>query len=132
MAKTHPISQARRCKLSSVLLLIVANKDWLAAAAVHGGHRHTHNRRRVTTYATIPGAGWAVGVVSKNKTDCEDSSCIASFREWATAGGGMQSVLVSGSLLLLLSCYRPWQEVTELLKLVTNGQNSPHQPSTQV
>jgi hypothetical protein len=30
--------------------------------------------------------GW-VGVVSKNKTDCEVSVRIASFREWATAGG---------------------------------------------
>jgi hypothetical protein len=29
---------------------------------------------------------------------------VASFREWAAAGWGMQSVLVSGSLLLLLSC----------------------------
>jgi hypothetical protein len=34
-----------------------------------------------------------------------DSSCIASFREWATAGGGMQYVLMSGSLRILLSCY---------------------------
>jgi hypothetical protein len=29
----------------TVLLLIVVNKDWLAAAAVRGGRRHTHNRR---------------------------------------------------------------------------------------
>jgi hypothetical protein len=29
-------------------------------------------------------------------------SCLASFREWATAGGEGQSVLVSGSLLLLM------------------------------
>jgi hypothetical protein len=27
-------------------------------------------------------------LLSKNKTGCEVSSCIASFREWATEGGG--------------------------------------------
>jgi hypothetical protein len=30
----HPISQARKCKLSSVLLSIVANWDWLAAGVI--------------------------------------------------------------------------------------------------
>jgi hypothetical protein len=44
-------------------------------------------------------------VVSRNKTGCEVLFYLASFREWATAGGGGQSVLVSGSLLLLMSCY---------------------------
>jgi hypothetical protein len=44
-------------------------------------------------------------LLSKNKAGCEVFSCIASFREWATAGGKGQSVLVGGSLLLLMSCY---------------------------
>jgi hypothetical protein len=73
--------------------------------------------------------GW-VGVVSKNKADCgfplvsphsgdgqlQGGNAICS-REWLTAP----------PLVLL-----PRQEVTELLKLVTNGQNSSHQPSTLV
>jgi hypothetical protein len=43
---------------------------------------------------------------SKNKTDCETLfSCIVPFREWGTAGGKGQSVLVGGSLLLFMSCY---------------------------
>jgi hypothetical protein len=62
MVKAHPsVSQARKCKLSSVLLLVVANKDkdkdWLAAAAVHGGHRHTHNTQQThSTLNTTTGA----------------------------------------------------------------------------
>jgi hypothetical protein len=59
-------------------------------------------------------------LLSKNKTDCEVFSCIASsFREWATAGGKGQCVrvLVSGSLLLLMFCYHS-KEVTELLKRI--------------
>jgi hypothetical protein len=38
---------AGRCKPSSVLfLVVVANKDRVAAAAVSGARRHTHNRRQ--------------------------------------------------------------------------------------
>ena len=48
------------------------------------------------------------------------------------SGRGTGQLPDKEALLLLLSCYHARQEVTELLELVTNGQNSSHQPSTLV
>jgi hypothetical protein len=52
--------------------------------------------------------------LSKNKTGCELSTCIASFREWATAGGKCN--LLSRVARWSSSCPVTRQEVTELMK----------------
>jgi hypothetical protein len=91
MAEAHPISQVRRCKLSSVSRLIVANKDWLASGCCGARWTPAHTQhapiQKTKQIARFPLASPQLG------------------NGQLQGGGGVQYVLVSGSLLLLLSCY---------------------------